>query len=74
MKQGRVVDVTEEIALRAALISLKHRMPMADSLILSTAWAMQATVWTQDDHFAGLPGVEYRESPAGVSRRRGKLR
>lgn len=58
MKQGRVVEVTEAIALRAALISLKHHLPMVDSLILSTAWAEQATLWTQDEHFAGLPGVE----------------
>ena len=62
MKQGRVVDVTEDIALRAALISLKHRLPMADSLILSTAWACQATLWTQDEHLAGLPGVEYKKA------------
>ena len=60
MKQGRVMEVTEAIALRAALISLKHRLPMADSLILSTTWSEQATLWTQDEHFAGLPGVEYK--------------
>ena len=60
MKQGRVTEVSEPIALRAALISLKHRLPMADSLILSTAWSKQATLWTQDEHLAGLPGVEYR--------------
>lgn len=59
MKQGRVIEVSEANALRAALISLRHRLPMADSLILSTAWAEQATLWTQDEHFAGLPGVEY---------------
>ena len=62
MKQGRVADLTEAIALRAALISLKHDLPMADSFILSTAWAHQATLWTQDRHFAGLSGVEYREA------------
>jgi predicted nucleic acid-binding protein len=65
MKQGRVTEVSEPIALRAALISLKHRLPMADSLILSTAWSIQATLWTQDEHFAGLPGVEYRNSRCG---------
>jgi len=59
MKQGCVADVTEEIALRAALISLRHRLPMADSLILSTAWARRADLWTQDEHFVGLPGVKY---------------
>lgn len=59
MKQGQVLEVTEAITLRAAMISLKHRLPMADSLILSTAWAAQATLWTQDEHFATLPGVKY---------------
>ena len=59
MKQGHVVDLTEDIALRAALISLKHRLPMAESMILSTAWAKQADLLTQDEHFAGLPGVKY---------------
>ena len=74
MKQGRVIDVTDAIALRAALISLKHRLPMADSLILSTAWSEQATLWTQDEHFAGLPGVEYKTARAKASSVRGKPR
>jgi predicted nucleic acid-binding protein len=74
MKQGRVIEVTEAIALQAALISLKHRLPMADSLILSTAWSEQATLWTQDEHFAGLPGVEYKSPRTQASRVRGKPR
>ena len=74
MKQGRVIEVTEAIALRAALISLKHRLPMADSLILATAWSEQATLWTQDEHFAELPGVEYRTPRTQVSSVRGKRR
>jgi toxin FitB len=74
MKQGRVIEVTEAIALRAALISLKHRLPMADSLILSTAWSEQATLWTQDEHFAGLPGVEYKRPQTKASSVRGKAR
>jgi len=61
MKQGRVVDVTEPIALQAALISIRHRIPMADSLILATAWGEQAMLWTQDEHFKGLPGVEFKK-------------
>jgi predicted nucleic acid-binding protein len=32
---------------------------MADSIILATAYANQAVLWTQDEHFRGLPGVEY---------------
>ena len=74
MKQGRVIEVTEAIALRAALISLKHRLPMADSLILSTAWSEQATLWTQDEHFAGLPGVEFKTARTKASGMRGKPR
>jgi len=74
MKQGRVVEVTEAIALRAALISLKHRLPMADSLILATSWSEQATLWTQDEHFVGLPGVEYKRPRIKASRVRGKPR
>ncbi len=74
MKQGRVMEVTEAIALRAALISLKHRLPMADSLILSTAWSEQATLWTQDEHFARLPGVEYTPARPKASSAHGKPR
>jgi len=62
MKQGRVVDVTEEIALKASLISLKHKLPMADSLILSTAHALAAILWTQDEHFKHLQNVKFKEA------------
>lgn len=74
MKQGRVMEVTEAIALRASLISLKHRLPMADSLILATAWSEQATLWTQDEHFALLPGVEYKPPRIKAASVRGKPR
>lgn len=59
MKQGRVIDITESVALRAASISIQYKIPMADSLILSVAWSEKATLWTQDEHFAKLTGVEY---------------
>jgi predicted nucleic acid-binding protein len=51
MKQGRVVPLTEEIALKSALISLKHQLPMADSFVFATAQAYDAVLWTQDEHF-----------------------
>jgi len=65
MKQGTVVDVTEDVALSAALISLKHKLPMADSLIYATARAHRATLWTQDDHFANLPNVKFKDARIG---------
>ena len=59
MKQGQVVDLTTDIAMMAAKLSLEHNVPMADSIILSTGRLYQATVWTQDADFKGLDGVEY---------------
>jgi predicted nucleic acid-binding protein len=59
MQQGQVVELTSSIALSAAKISATLKIPMADSLILATARAYQATLWTQDADFATLPEVKY---------------
>jgi predicted nucleic acid-binding protein len=60
MQQGRVVDLDARLALVAARISLERKLPMADSVILATAQAFGATVWTPDPDFKGLPGVQFR--------------
>ena len=57
--RGLLVALSDEIALQAALLSLEHKLPLADSVILATARLHQATLWTQDEHFKNLPGVEY---------------
>ena len=62
MKQGSVVDVTEDVALSAALISINNCLPMADSLIYATARAHDAILWTQDEHFNRLANVRYRKT------------
>lgn len=59
MKQGKVVDLTEEIALDAAKISFDHKMPMADSIVLATGRALEATIWTLDGDFTKFDGVKY---------------
>jgi predicted nucleic acid-binding protein len=59
MKQGQVVDLTTNIAIMAAKLSLKHNIPMADSIILTSGHLYQATIWTQDADFEGIEGVEY---------------
>lgn len=59
MEQGVVVDLDRGVALEAARISLELKLPMADSIILATAHAHKATLWTQDADFRGLPGVRY---------------
>jgi len=60
MMQGRLVDLTPALAVAAATLSLETGLAMADSIILATARAEGAVLWTQDSHFDGLDGVEFR--------------
>ena len=64
MKQGRIIELDEALALRAARLSLKHALPMADALIYATAQSQKAVLWTQDEHFRNLPGVRFMAKPA----------
>ena len=57
MRKTIVADLTDEIALTAADLSLAHRLPMADAIILATAHAHSAKVVTTDSDFAGIEGV-----------------
>jgi predicted nucleic acid-binding protein len=59
MKTAEIIDVDQEIALQAAVLSTQHHLAMADSLILATAQQFNALLWTQDEHFKGLEGVNY---------------
>jgi len=61
MQQGTVVDLNTEIALSAAKLSVESQVPLADGVILATARAFGATLWTQDADFVGMPGVKYRK-------------
>ena len=63
MYDGKVVDLDREIALMAAELSWDLKLPMADSIILATARAHDAVLWTQDEHFNGLAGVNYVKKP-----------
>lgn len=59
MQKGQVVELNASLALSAARTSAQHQLPMADSVILATARAYQATLWTQDVDFEGMDGVKY---------------
>jgi predicted nucleic acid-binding protein len=59
MKKGKVVDLTQSLALSASKLSLKHKLPMADSIILATAKLYNAVVWTLDSDFQDIDGVKY---------------
>ena len=63
MHQGLVVDISAELALKAARLSVDHRLPMADAIMLASARAFDATLWTQDADFEGIPGVRYIAPP-----------
>jgi toxin FitB len=59
MRQGRVLELSEVIALAAARVSVVAGLPMADSIMLASAYASDATLWTQDADFKDIPGVRY---------------
>jgi predicted nucleic acid-binding protein len=59
MSQGRVVDLDQALAIGAAKTSAALKIPIADSIILATARAHGATLWTQDVDLAGQPDVQY---------------
>ena len=61
MQKGRVVDLDAAIALRAAKVSAMYGLPMADSIMLTTAQMHDAALWTQDADFEGLEGTQYIE-------------
>ena len=61
MTQGEVVKLDQATAIEAARISVNLKLAMADSIILATAQTYSATLWTQDEHFKGMPGVKYIE-------------
>ncbi|MCA1765273.1 MAG: type II toxin-antitoxin system VapC family toxin [Desulfobulbaceae bacterium] len=59
MQKGTVVELTTTLAIAASKLSLKHQLPMADSIILATALHYNAIIWTQDIDFKDIPGVSY---------------
>ncbi len=70
MRSGIVVAIDEEISISAADLFVKYKLPLAGSLIYAMALARNATLWTQDDDFEGLPQVRYFAKPR-TSRKHG---
>ena len=59
MQQGSLIELTNSIAINAAKLSIEYKLPMADSIILTTARECDAVLWTQDDDFREIEGVKY---------------
>lgn len=65
MHQGRIADLTAALALDAARLSRRSTLPMADSIMLATARAFGAILWTQDADFEGIDGVRFTAARPG---------
>jgi predicted nucleic acid-binding protein len=54
-----VAELDTPIAISAADLSVRHRLPIADAIVYATSAAYGADLLTCDRHFAGLDGVRY---------------
>lgn len=61
MQKGEIVSLDVPLSLSAAKISYDLKLPMADSIILATARAYKAILWTQDEDFKDIEGVKFVE-------------
>ena len=61
MMQGQLVELDAALALNAAKLSGDLHIPMAGSMILATAKAFDAELWTQDADLKGIEKVNYIE-------------
>lgn len=52
-----IVPFDETLALKAAELSIIHKLSMADAIIYATALHCGAHLITSDSHFSDLPGV-----------------
>jgi predicted nucleic acid-binding protein len=59
MEQGHVVGLDASIAMTAARLGVELGLPLADSVVLASAQAQNAQIWTQDADFRTIPGIKY---------------
>jgi len=59
MEQAIVVELNAAVALSAAKLSVDLKLPMADSIILASARAFNAMLWSQDADFEGMEGIRF---------------
>ncbi len=59
MTQGKVISLDTQLAIDAASYGIEYKLPLADSIIFATAQKFDATLWTQDSDFKGLPNVKF---------------
>jgi predicted nucleic acid-binding protein len=55
----KIVEVTSQMALEAAEISLTTQLGMADSIVMATAKAFNAEILTNDKHLKGFKECKF---------------
>ncbi len=58
-QQGKVIPLTESIAILTSEVSQKFKLSFADAIIYATAIQENVELITSDDHFQDLPNVQY---------------
>ncbi|WP_415034086.1 type II toxin-antitoxin system VapC family toxin [Azonexus sp.] len=59
MRQARLIELSDTLAVGAARLSFEMKLPLADSIILYSARHHGARLWTQDAHFAAIEDVHF---------------
>jgi len=59
MLNAHVIPLDTSLNLEAVNVSRTHKLPMADSIIYATTVRYDAVLWTTNQHFDGLPHVQY---------------
>ena len=59
MQRATVIALDGRLAVYAAVLAARHKLPVADSVIYATALDNSATLWTQDADFEKLPNVRF---------------
>lgn len=57
-KRSIIIELTDELAEKAVLVSTKYKLGAIDSLIYATASAVNALLVSGDKDFNGLPNTE----------------
>jgi predicted nucleic acid-binding protein len=58
LSQHEMVDLTRDLVLSAADLSIAHQLAMADSVVLAHAIQENATLVTLDNDFMKVPGAK----------------
>ena len=59
MQTATIIELNADLSLAAADISIKYKLPMADSIIYATSLQYSAVIYSCDIHFKNLPNVQY---------------